>query len=197
MKTNVQALCTSLDEIFKSTDRVDPALLFKAMGDSSLTASELQDYTYFEKGVQYTRNLIHETEHYTLLLLCWNPQGSSAIHTHNNSQCWAKCLLNKVNEVVYDSTTSRNILKSTTASPGAVLYIDDLCGVHRICNESDVPAITLHCYAPAIRECEYYCVKTGKSGKTRMSNFSEYGKIIKMDCCYTKWQSCCSFENKV
>lgn len=160
MKLNVQTLCDTLDQIFKSSDRVDPGVLFKAMGDNSVVAADVEDYAYFDKTTQYTRNLVHETEHYTLLLLCWNPQSTSAIHTHGNSQCWAKCLLNKVCEIVYDSTTDRNILKSTTCTPGAVLYIDDSCGVHRICNETDVPAMTLHCYAPAIRECEFYCVKT-------------------------------------
>lgn len=176
---SVSELTFKLDKAFESKEKIDPGVLFQIMQEHKLYLDEMEKYTYFEKKTQYTRNLVHETENYSLLLLCWNPGSTSAIHTHANSQCWAKVVHGEVTEVVYEDLESRKVKKNTCCRPGSVLYIDDSLGVHRICNETEKPAMSLHCYYPPIRECNFFCIKTQHLGKTKMSNFSEYGKLLK------------------
>jgi len=176
---SVGELTDKLDRIFESKEKIDPGILFNMMQQHKLSLSELENYSYFETKSQYSRNLLHETENYSLLLLCWNPSSTSAIHTHSNSQCWAKVVLGELTEVVYENMETRKVQKNTSCRAGAVIYIDDSLGVHRICNETEKPSMSLHCYSPPIRECDFFCIKSQNKGKTKMSNFSEYGKILK------------------
>lgn len=176
---SVAELTNKLDKAFSTNEKIDPGVLFNIMSQHKIPLDELEKYTYFEKNTQYSRNLLHETDNYSLLLLCWNPESTSAIHTHSNSQCWAKVVHGEVTEVVYDGLDSRKIKKSTCCRAGSVLYIDDSLGVHRICNETEKPAMSLHCYYPSIKECDFFCIKTQNLGKTKMSNFSEYGKLMR------------------
>ena len=55
------------------------------MSNSQVSLKDSEEYAYFTKTC-------YENEHYSLLLLAWNPLSSSAIHAHANSRCWAKGL---------------------------------------------------------------------------------------------------------
>jgi hypothetical protein len=96
------------------------------VSNTSVCLQDLEPFAHWCEDLNYARNLIHETEHYSLILLAWNPFSSSAIHTHSNSQCWAKVYYNEVNEYVYDNLENRKVTKCSTAQEGAVLYIDDV-----------------------------------------------------------------------
>ena len=87
----ISNLVENLTKTFKENERVDPEELYKLMSNSQVSLKDLEEYAYFTKTC-YARNLIFENEHYSLILLAWNPLSSSAIHAHANSQCWAKGL---------------------------------------------------------------------------------------------------------
>jgi hypothetical protein len=42
----------------------------------------IQPYCYVDPTKNYTRNLITENEHFSLMVLCWNPHAKSCIHAH-------------------------------------------------------------------------------------------------------------------
>jgi hypothetical protein len=54
------------------------------VSNSSVCLKDLEAFAYFSEDTNYARNLIYETEDYSLILLAWNPFSSSAIHTHSN-----------------------------------------------------------------------------------------------------------------
>eukprot|EP01080_Neovahlkampfia_damariscottae_P011140 gene11140-3962_t len=164
-------LVENLTNTFKENERVDPEELYKLMSNSQVSLKDLEPYAYFTETC-YARNLIFENDDYSLILLAWNPLSSSAVHAHANSQCWAKVCCNEVTEIIYDDLESRKIIKSTTCKAGSILYIDDNLGVHRLANETEKPSLTLHCYHPPIRSCDFYCPVKNISGVCSMSYFS-------------------------
>ena len=72
-------------------------------------------------------------------------------------------------------------------SGGELAYITDSMGYHKVGNPTThQPAVTLHLYAPPIRECHVWCddnnTSTQKPSTTptlaRACNHSEYGEVV-------------------
>ncbi len=68
----------------------------------STYAAEHEDwrrFALFDPDV-YTRNLIGRTEHYEMLLLCWNVGQKSPIHNHAGQNCWMAVMEGQVQETL-------------------------------------------------------------------------------------------------
>jgi cysteine dioxygenase len=125
--------------------------------------------------VPYTRNLI-ATDHknYTLLLLCWNAGQESPVHDHPCDGCWLQVLQGDIREVRYDRQLQ--CVSDETFREGALSYITDSDGYHKVGNPSKLPSVSLHLYAPPFQKC--LCWRTEdpeQSSESECSNFSEYG----------------------
>lgn len=62
---------------------------------------------------RYTRNLIFKNEHMDVLLMCWPPHCTSAIHDHEESSCFVGVAEGQVVEVQYTipvHNTARRLL---------------------------------------------------------------------------------------
>ena len=127
-------------------------------------------HSYVSKSKQkYTRNIIAFEPKFTILLLVWDKNQFSPIHDHASSNCWVKLLSGLLQEVRYSATgydlaqgeaadaTRVTPLSSNVYSPGAVTYINDQQGLHKMGNPSG-SAITcsLHIYSPPYRECNIF-----------------------------------------
>lgn len=111
-------------------------------------------YYFLDPTKQYTRNIIQtDAQNYALMLLCWKPYASSEIHNHASSQCFMVPVSGLLKEQRYqlDANTSKpKLQKSTLLKEGECVFINDLLGVHKIINQSDDVAVSLHCYIPPI-----------------------------------------------
>ncbi|KAL0479657.1 cysteine dioxygenase [Acrasis kona] len=145
-------------------DKSEVIHLFEKFVDNNFET--IQKYAYVDPTKNYTRNLILENEHFSLMVLCWNPYAKSCIHAHGGSQCWLRVLKGQVKECLWDCDPYKESKINTPphrvsfANPNDVLYIDDNKGVHCIENLEN-PTITLHCYAPPYKSSKCFDASTG------------------------------------
>jgi len=154
-------------------------------GKDSFDLRDLTQFCYYDTETPYTRNLIHENEHFSLMLLVWSPNSASCIHSHGGSQCWLRVLHGHMNELFYHidpndpsySSIDEESIPTTihSAKVNDTCYIDDSQGVHRIENAEQL-TITLHCYAPPYNRCKCYD-KNGRQIIGTMSFDSEHGIV--------------------
>eukprot|EP00391_Amoebophrya_sp_Ameob2_P011738 CAMPEP_0178996992 /NCGR_PEP_ID=MMETSP0795-20121207/8681_1 /TAXON_ID=88552 /ORGANISM="Amoebophrya sp., Strain Ameob2" /LENGTH=662 /DNA_ID=CAMNT_0020689453 /DNA_START=115 /DNA_END=2103 /DNA_ORIENTATION=- len=128
---------------------------------------------------KYTRNMIYGNDNFDCLLMCWPPGCKSSIHCHDRSSCWVVAVEGEVVEVQYqmpkfDRRFYETEAKDPTNAVGRcaplkkltetmigfdavrVGYANNEIGVHRIENRTDLPAYTMHVYAPGLRKIKVF-----------------------------------------
>ena len=109
----------------------------------------------------YTRNLVHENEHYTILVLVWQPKSASKIHSHPCDGCVITPLRGELSEKVYEPTDGSTGEESLTLTDvrhfkkGEVGFMSDLLQqYHKI--ESKTGCVSLHLYTPPFERCKIW-----------------------------------------
>jgi cysteine dioxygenase len=118
---------------------------------------------------EYARNLVLRTPHFELLVLCWRPGQRSTIHDHAGS-------LNAI-RVRSGALTSRvfrpvagvepgcgpvELVSEERVRPGQALVGVDRGGVHQLADTSDEPLVTVHVYAPPLRDLTVFDTESAK-----------------------------------
>jgi cysteine dioxygenase len=160
-------------------------------------SNELGRFAHFDADKRYTRNLVATEDQtpasngFTLMLLCWNPGKESPIHNHPCDGCWFRVMGGSVREVRYTqpppgaASPALLLTGELVAATGAVSYMDDSLGLHKVGNPSaDVPALTLHLYSPPFSMCRVW---PDASDGTRSSHpvityYSENGEVCVYEC---------------
>lgn len=105
----------------------------------------------FDPG-HYTRRVIHEGPHATVLLLGWLPGQSSEPHDHGGSLCAFRVLRGVATESRFELNAAGHAVEVScdTFLPGSVLGCDG-SEIHAISNDPAAgdPLVTLHVYRPA------------------------------------------------
>jgi cysteine dioxygenase len=174
----LDTLSTVIDSIFKTSDNwIDRrAAIHSALNRTVVTPSELSTFALFDPRLPYTRNLVAtDNTHYTLLILCWNVDKESPIHDHPCDGCFIKALQGKIRESRYVKDASPEsdqlvLFQETIVHSGAVTYMDDFVGYHKVGCAGTEPAITLHLYTPPYHSCKVW------ASPERFSSWSE-GKV--------------------
>ena len=123
----------------------------------------------------YARNLVCRTPEVEVLVLCWRPGQQSTIHDHAGS-------LNAI-RVHRGSLTSRLFAPVDGAAPGrgpvrlvaqdtvdaGELTGPDRDGVHQLANLSGGDLVTVHRYAPPLREVTIYSTDAPETAQLRLS----------------------------
>ncbi|MBL8862285.1 MAG: cysteine dioxygenase family protein [Planctomycetes bacterium] len=122
-------------------------------------------FAHFAPGC-YTRNLVARTEHYELLVLCWQPGVESPIHDHAGQHCWMAVLEGRIEEVHYawpepDARGAMRARGSRVFEAGQVAYIDDGIALHLVRPADGRLGVSLHLYARPIERCLAYDAATG------------------------------------
>ena len=136
----------------------------------------------------YTRNLIHKTELYELLAICWEVGMRSSIHNHKNQNCWMAAPVGKlqVNNycVLEEDLASQHCdivptdtVEITQSNPVAV---DPLNPVHDVRNprEWNQRAVSLHLYSRPFDSCIVYSCEQHTCGEIGLHYTSMYGKLV-------------------
>jgi predicted metal-dependent enzyme (double-stranded beta helix superfamily) len=96
----------------------------------------------------YMRHLIYRHELFEILLLCWNPMQSTALHDHPEQGCVLKVLQGTLWEEKY-KIGIHEPFQTASLEAGSVGFMDNTMGIHRVTNKGELPAVSLHVYAPA------------------------------------------------
>jgi len=130
----------------------------------------------------YTRNLIGRTEHYEMLLLCWNVGQKSPIHNHAGQNCWMAVMEGEIQETLYTPQPGGapgplQAGSSRLYVPGRVAFINDDIALHRVQPAEGTRGISLHLYSKPIDVCNVYDEATGRVVESRLVYHSIEGTI--------------------
>lgn len=107
----------------------------------------------------YTRNCIHRSDQYELILLCWNKGSTTPIHGHDGQKCWVYQIEGQISEIRYEKFKSGDLFETNRMqmNPGKLSFMNNEMGYHQLKNGTDGRAMTLHAYVLPITSCEYFC----------------------------------------
>ncbi|MDA2933372.1 cysteine dioxygenase family protein [Acidobacteria bacterium AH-259-D05] len=143
----------------------------------SLPRHELEPYTFFDSD-QYTRNLIHKSEEFELLAICWQPGQDSPVHGHEGEKCWSRVEMGKLRFTNYLAVPSGDffnfeILSVNVGNPG---HLDGPADIHKVENAFDEPAVSLHLYSYPFEACDIYDLENHCTNRKTLGYFSKFGR---------------------
>jgi cysteine dioxygenase len=167
----------------KGLEDIDVKILLSIMEEYKSDECDWSKYALFDQS-KYTRNLVDAGNgHYNLIVLCWGPGQSSPIHDHANSHCIFKILDGELTETKYgfpgsgDAAKQMEIVGESTFRRDEVNYTSNKIGLHKVSNNSNAPAVSLHLYSPPILECKTFCLDSGEERASgRICFYSKYGR---------------------
>lgn len=126
-----------------------------------LSREEWEPYVWWRD--HYTRTRVgYSTDHFALLLLCWNKGQASPVHDHYGSSCWVAVLHGTLEETRFATpapgeTGPLRVVNRVQARAGEVCYINDGMGLHIMANPTtDDVTVSLHVYAPPYKACHLF-----------------------------------------
>lgn len=170
-----------------SSDDVDVNEIRRVMEEYQSDETEWGKFALSDATKGYTRNgVVNINGNANLLVLVWSPGKGSAIHDHANAHCCMKILKGQLTESLYDvpeSVGHEMVPRQVTAlHRGEVGYISDDIGLHRISNETEEFAVSLHLYTPpyaSLYGCSMYETNTLKKHHVNMSKYYSWqGNVL-------------------
>lgn len=126
--------------------------------DLIIKESEIEPYTSWNKS-RYTRNCISRNDDFELILLCWEEGQETAIHCHDQQECWVKVIRGEFKEYIYeydDESASMNYTKTAHVAENEVTTIENSKTYHSLENNYQGRSISLHLYMKPILKCNVY-----------------------------------------
>lgn len=133
----------------------------------------IQEHIHFARD-GYARNLVCRTPRFDMLVLCWRPTHVTTIHDHcgslNVTRCYRGTLTNRNFEVFDRPAPDRAHIRMVGEDrmvPGQSSMID-AAGIHQLANTSNEDLVTIHVYAPPLKELTVYYPQSGKFEKVAL-----------------------------
>lgn len=180
----LHTLCSLLEHLKRNLrgkrhSEHDVPALKKELGKWFPRKCEYEKYIHWDEANphKYTRNVIFSNEFMDVLLMCWPAKQKSSIHDHDDSSCFAMVVEGDLEEVQYAMPPhDKNFIESEMKNPtgavgrcgelreigrtkmrqGQVQYANNELALHRIENNTDTPAFSLHVYAPGLLKMRIY-----------------------------------------
>lgn len=169
---------TSLKKLLEVLSGCDGQDYFDIAKRLSLPEEELLPFAFWSAD-NYTRNCVHRTDEYELLLLCWEEGQETPIHCHNGEECWVYLAEGKLREKRY--VINGRDLKLTAdvkMTQAKLSYMNDELGYHSLENLNDGRSMSLHLYVGPIYECSVYKEEKDKFVFKDLDYYSENKKIL-------------------
>lgn len=116
----------------------------------------------------YARNLVCRTPRFDMLVLCWKPGQVTTIHDHagslNVTRAYRGTVTSRIFEVTGRPSPDRawvRLALEEKLGAGRQSTVD-VDGIHQLANTSDQDLVTLHVYAPPLKEITVYYPNSGK-----------------------------------
>lgn len=143
---------TGIENLISELESSDLSNFKEIIENFEIDLAELQQYLFWEDG-KYTRNCIHLSEKFELLLLCWDGNLVTTAHYHAGQQGWLKVIRGEIKETIIKND-QKTIVSENINFVGGVTYIDDELGLHILESIGEKP-ISLHVYAKPLTEVKY------------------------------------------
>ncbi len=98
----LQELVNQLHRIPEASICVDSVA--EVLGSGDLAESCYRPFVQFQDD-HYTRNLVHRSDLFDIIVLCWKPGQATPVHNHNGQCGWVRVLRGNIEEVSYRAPT--------------------------------------------------------------------------------------------
>lgn len=144
-----------------------------------LALEYLEPYT-FHSDARYTRNLIHKSQDFELILMCWGHGQYSAVHGHEGQKCWMRIEQGELEFSNYHDNNKEDPadLKKIDVKIGKKGFVDGPAYIHGVKNKSGKKAMSLHLYAKPFAECDIYDLDEHQIKKIALGYHSIHGKLV-------------------
>lgn len=122
----------------------------------------------------YARNLLCRTPRFDMLVLCWKPGHQTTIHDHcgslNVTRVYRGIMTSRMFEVTSRPSPDRTFIRLAAEEKVGfgVSATVDRTGIHQLANTSDEDLVTLHVYAPPLKEITVFYPNSGKFEKVAL-----------------------------
>ncbi|MGH7825014.1 MAG: cysteine dioxygenase [Candidatus Binatia bacterium] len=138
----------------------------------------LQRFITFRPN-HYTRNLVHKSKDFELLVICWGVGQKAPVHGHEGERCWSRVEKGTLRFTNYEEISEnplvlRNLARPVHGMPG---HLDGPADIHEVENLPmfNEPAVSLHLYSRPYEECDIYDLVKGEKRRVRLSYDTMYG----------------------
>ncbi len=136
--------------------------LMELAGGLALSDELVRAHTSFCAD-HYARNLVCRTQGFELLVLCWKPGHGTTIHDHAGALNAIRVFRGELTSRLFapaagrpDGATGPVTLASEERLQTGALTGVDRAGIHQLANTSQEDLVTVHVYAPPLREVVVY-----------------------------------------
>lgn len=148
----------SLKSLIQALNQSTASNHAKLLKNLNIPLSDFERFaTWDNKG--YTRNCIYRNDSYELILLCWNKDDATPIHSHDGQNCWVYQIQGELTEIRYEKVDGGDLIETnrTILDEGKLSFMNKKMGYHKLSNITEGRAMTLHAYVLPINSCEYFC----------------------------------------
>ncbi|MFT4535169.1 MAG: cysteine dioxygenase [Saprospiraceae bacterium] len=169
---NLSELITELNNSLKDD--------YAAIGASlEIPIEQLKPYSHWNSEF-YARNCIKRTEHYELILLCWEAEQETPVHCHGGEECWVYVMDGNLIETHFQFEDDELITESIEElCEGEISFMCDDLGYHKLENASGQRSMSLHLYMDPIDACTKFDENSNSFEQVDLSYYSYRGQLTK------------------
>ena len=147
----------SLEALIEQLDHSNSSNQGKIIKQMNIPISDFEAYASWDKK-GYTRNCICRTDEYEMILLCWGKGDVTPIHGHGGQKCWVYQIEGQITETRYEKMPDGQLteVNRMQLNPGKLTYMNNTMGYHKLNNDTNGRAMTLHVYVLPITSCEVF-----------------------------------------
>ena len=172
-------LAGTIEELSNTAQHLRLPDLRKLIVNFTPDPAEIQPYVQFTDN-RYSRNLVHKTSRFEVLVLCWRAGQRSPIHDHGDSLCTVYTVAGTLSADNYRKTEGGHLRAdySEDFKPGSVLSIQT-SEIHQVSNlQGNDDLISLHFYLAPLENNYVYSVmqptfEANRLGYTRVFTHAE------------------------
>ena len=170
---------SDLVKILQDDSSVSPARMQHILERLFIPTSEIQSHTRFSDN-RYARNLVHKTDRFEIMVMCWHAGQRSSIHDHAGSLGGLKILHGALTESLFEKAPNGMIksLSSIDYCAGET-RVEETSLIHQISNlqAGSSQAISVHIYAPPLVRMNVYSLED-PSVKNVLPQYFSFGSGI-------------------
>ncbi len=177
-KIEIDSKIITMPQLLDNLNRCEESDFKKVVNRIEIPLSAYKPYVFWKKN-SYTRNCIHRSDDYELILLCWDANAETPIHCHNSQECWVFILEGEFQEIrFHDKSDGLQKDNELELIQEGISYMSDDMGFHKLINSTAERAMSLHLYRNPIDECNVYDSDLKVFEKRALEYFSFKGEVI-------------------
>ena len=147
--------------ILRDDSSVDPERMENLLERLVVSTADLQNCARFSDQ-RYARNLVHKTDRFEVMVMCWHAGQRSSIHDHAGSLGGLKILQGALTESLFEKAPNGMIKSLSSVDYGAgATRVEETSLIHQISNlqAENGKAISIHIYIPPLVRMNVYSLE--------------------------------------